>query len=133
MRTRVPARPSVAERITLAISFLVIVALVAVALNEEARKGTEPPGTLGVSFDLENAELRGGVHYIPYVIRNEGAEAISSATIWFEVFAGEKLVETAEVMVQLLPLNGTQAGVYVTPLDPETHTFSGRLESLQFP
>ena len=51
----------------------------------------------------------------------------------FEVYAGEELVETAEIRVQSLPLEGTQLGLYVTTLDPGAHTIQGRLESLQFP
>jgi uncharacterized protein (TIGR02588 family) len=133
MRGRVSVHPPVAERITLALSFLVIIVLVTIALNEEAQHTSGVPGTLGVTFDMENAEHRDGLHYVPYVIRNEGMEAISSATLWFDVYASEELVESASVTVQFLPRNGVQTGVYVTPLDPETHTITGRVESLQFP
>ena len=61
MRGRVSVHPSVAERITLALSFLVIIALVAIALNEEAQQSSGIPGTLGVTFDMGNTEYRDGL------------------------------------------------------------------------
>jgi uncharacterized protein (TIGR02588 family) len=64
---------------------------------------------------------------------NTGSEAISSAEIWIEVSAGERVVESAEITVQFLPLQGKQVGMFVTTRDPASHALRGRVESLEFP
>jgi uncharacterized protein (TIGR02588 family) len=128
LRTR-----SLAEWTTLALSLLIVGALVATALREEADLQGSAGAGVDVTFDEDNVTLRGDRYYVPYTVVNTGSTAIASAEIWIEVYAGERLVESAEVRVQFLPLYGKQDGIYVTALDPATHTFRGRLESLQFP
>jgi uncharacterized protein (TIGR02588 family) len=129
----VSATRSAVERITLAVSFLVIGALLAVALISESRRDPGDGGNLEVVFDMEGASFRDDAHFIPYTIRNSGSEAIAAAEIWFDTYAGEQLIESARVTVQFLPLDGTQNGIFVTTHDPDTHIFLGRLETLQFP
>jgi uncharacterized protein (TIGR02588 family) len=133
MTARSPRGRSPAEWTTLALSLLIVGALVATALREEANLQGSAGAGVDVTFDEENATLRGDRFSVPYTVMNTGSTAIASAEIWIEVYDGERLVESAEVTVQFLPLNGKQDGIYVTALDPVTHTFRGRLESLQFP
>jgi uncharacterized protein (TIGR02588 family) len=122
-----------AEWLTLALSALIVGSLVVVALNEEANRQYDPDAALSISFDAEAARLTGESFYIPYTVTNTGASAISSADIWIEVFADESLVESAEITVEFLPLQGKQRGIYVSSRDPRTHQLRGRLESLQVP
>jgi uncharacterized protein (TIGR02588 family) len=70
---------------------------------------------------------------VPYTVFNTGSEAISSAEIWIEVTDGERVVESAEINVQFLPLQGKQDGVFVTTRDPATYALRTWVESLQFP
>jgi uncharacterized protein (TIGR02588 family) len=126
-------RPSAAERVTLALCFLVIGALLAVVVYAGTRQEASESGSIEMTFDMEHVEFRDGAHFIPYTIRNTGREAVSSAEIRFDVFDGDRVVDSAEITVQFLPVRGSQTGVYVTSLDPATHTVEGRLESLQFP
>jgi uncharacterized protein (TIGR02588 family) len=132
MTTATKDRHSAAEWVTLALSVLVVGALVVVAIVEEARR-PESGSSLEITFDKEGTVVRDGVYYIPYTVRNTGSVAITSAEIWFDVHEGERLVESAEVTVQNLPIQGTQEGIFVTTWAPETHPVTGRLESLQFP
>lgn len=124
---------SAAEWATLSLSALVVGALIVVALVEESRRQQVGDADLGMTFDAERTEMRGDQFYVPYTVRNLGSEAITSAEIWIDIFAEGELIDSAEVTVQFLPLQGSQDGVFVTPYDPDTHTVIGRLESLQFP
>ena len=124
---------SLAEWVTLSLSLLVVGALVGVALIEETRRQEEDRAALQVTFETEQAVAEGESYYVPYTIRNTGSDAISSAEIWIEVYDGEQLVEEAEVMVESLPLEGRQDGVFVTTHDPASHALQSRVESLQFP
>ena len=119
--------------VTLALSILVVGALVAVALVEESRRGEMGGEPLEIVFDAERSQTDGERYYVPYTIMNTGPQAISSAEIWIGIYEGERLVESSEITVAFLPLEGRQDGLYVTTLDPATHTARGRLVSLQFP
>lgn len=133
MTGRAGRRIAAAEWVTLAISALIVGALIAVALVEERRRQSTEGVGVQSTFGGDRAEFRDGAYYVPYTVRNTGAEAIVSAEIWIDVYDGERLVESDEIAVELLPLQGTQEGVYATMHDPAEHRFVGRLESLQIP
>lgn len=126
-------RVSAAEWVTLGFSAMIVGALVVLALVAESRREDAEAADLRMTFDVERAETRGETHFVPYTIRNAGSTAISSAEIWIDIFFEGALVDSAEVNVQFLPLQGRQDGVFVTSYDPDTHTVVGRVESLQFP
>jgi uncharacterized protein (TIGR02588 family) len=133
MTGRAARRKSLAEWVTLSLSLLVVGALVVVALVEESRRqdGDGPP--LQMTFDTEHATARAESFYVPYTVVNTGSEAISSAEIWIDVYDGERVVESAEINVQFLPLQGKQDGMFVTTRDPASNALRSRIESLQFP
>ena len=133
MTERAARRKSIAEWVTLSLSLLVVGALIVVGLVEESRRQQGDGTALQVTFDTERAMASGDSSYIPYVVVNTGSEAIASAEIWFEVYDGERVVESAEINVQFLPLQGKQNGVFVTTQDPASHSLHSRVESLQFP
>lgn len=126
-------RQSAAEWLTLSLSILVVGALIVVALVEESQRQQEGAAGLQVTFDTERAAKRDESFYVPYTVRNTGSDAISSAEIWIEVSDGERIVESTEINVQFLPLQGKQDGVFVTTRDPATYALRSRVESLQFP
>lgn len=133
MKRSPSARPSVAELVTLGLSVLIVGGLVLIAVREELRGQGGDGRWLEVTFDTDHVVAREGRYYVPYSVRNVGASAIESAELWLEVYDGERLLESAEVVVQFLPLQGKQDGIYVTTADPATRRLIGRLESLQFP
>jgi uncharacterized protein (TIGR02588 family) len=133
MRRPGGAGRSLAEWVTLALSFLVVGSLIAVALEEESIRQEEDGSSLLVTFDINDSRREGNSFAIPYTVLNTGSEAISSADVWIDVYDGEALVESAEITVEFLPLQGQQRGEYVSAYDPATHTLRGRVESLQFP
>ena len=124
---------SFAEWVTLSLSVVIVGALIAVALVEETRREDDVAADLRMTFDVEQTVGRGGNFYVPYTIRNLGSAAVSSAEIWIDIYSQNERVDSAEITVQFLPLQGSQDGVFVTPYDPATHTVFGRVESLQFP
>jgi uncharacterized protein (TIGR02588 family) len=133
MTERAARRKSIAEWVTLSLSVLVVGALIVVALVEESRRQDGDGTSLQLTFDTERAAARGESFYIPYSVANTGSEAISSPEIWIEVYDGERVVESTEISVQFLPLQGKQNGVFVTTQDPASHSLRSRVESLQFP
>jgi uncharacterized protein (TIGR02588 family) len=126
-------RKSTAEWVTLSLSVLVVGALIVVALVEESLRHRGDVEGLQVTFDGEHAPKLGERFYVPYTVLNTGSEAISAAEIWIEVSDGERVVESAEITVQFLPLWGKEDGVFVTTRDPKIFPSQSRVESLQFP
>ena len=133
MTQRAARRRSIAEWVTLSFGVLVVGALIVVALVEESQRQHGDGTALQVTFDTDRATAYGESFYIPYTVVNTGSEAISSTEIWIEVYDGERVVESAEINVQFLPLRGKQNGLFVTTQDPASHSFRSRVESLQFP
>jgi uncharacterized protein (TIGR02588 family) len=133
MTRNLARRKSTAEWVTLSLSVLVVGVLIVVALVEESRRQQGDAAGLQVTFDMEHVTKRGESFYVPYTVLNTGSAAISSAEIWIEVSDGEHDVESAEINVQFLPLQGKQNGLFVTTRDPATYALRGRVESLQFP
>jgi uncharacterized protein (TIGR02588 family) len=133
MTERAARRKSIAEWVTLSLSVLVVGALIVVALVEESQRHDGSGPALQVTFDTDRATVRGESFYIPYTVVNTGSQAISSAEIWFEVYDGEQIVDSAEINVQFLPLQGKQEGTFVTTQDPASHSVRSRIESLQYP
>lgn len=121
------------EWVTLLVSLLVVGTMVGIGLREASSRHDRIAGEIQIVLQSEDAEYRDGAFYVPYLVSNTGSVAISSAEIWFEVYSGPQLVESAEINISALPLRGSQEGVYVTTLDPDTHEFRGRLETVQFP
>jgi uncharacterized protein (TIGR02588 family) len=123
----------VAEWVTLALSVAVVGALVAFGLIEESQRREEEGPNVSITFDIAGSALRGESYYLPYTVTNSGSEAVTSAEIWIDVLDGERLVQTSEIMVEFLPLEGRQDGVFVSSFDLATHTIRGRVESIQVP
>ena len=128
-----PRKRSLAEWVTLSVSVLVVGALIVVALVEESRRQEGDGTLLQMTFDTERAIARGESFYVPYTVLNTGSETISSAEIWIDVYDGDLVVDSAEVTVQFLPLQGKQDGIFVTAHDPALHSLRSQIESLQFP
>lgn len=127
------ASRSDAERVMLGISFLVVAALIAVAVWQESLHGGDIAGHLVVAFDRADAVALLDGHHVPYTITNSGPQAIAQADFRFDVYDGNRLVDSADIGVRLLPLRGTQDGVLVTKFDLANHDLRARLVSLQFP
>lgn len=122
-----------AEWVTLAVSIIVVGSLLAIALIEESRLEDREPASLTMTFDTVASWPVADKYHVPFTVSNRGSEAVASADLWIEVYDEETRVESARITVQFLPLQGRQDGVYVSSHDPATHTFRGRLESVQFP
>lgn len=133
MSANLDARRTLADWVTLAISILVVGMLVMVAVLEEVQRSHESDFGVAITFDKGLVTQKGVEFYVPYRVTNVGDAAISSAEVWIEVRDAGELLETAEITVSFLPLNGHQDGIYVSRLDPGRFAYSGRLESLLFP
>ena len=128
-----PRQRSVAEWTTLAVSAVIIAALIGVALFEHFA-ASEPAGAwLEVRLAPERTERRGDLFYVPFTIANRGAAPAEGVTLVFEVRQGEEVLEESTADIQFLANSGSAAGEVVTQHDPATHEITGRVGTLQTP
>lgn len=124
---------SASEIVVLLFSVLVVGGFVATAVWMSSRTPASNGGGLEVTFDVEGTVERSDGFYIPYSISNHTSSGVAAAEIWIEVFNQDRMVETAEIRVEFLPVESRQEGLYVSRYDPAKYEFRGRLESLLYP
>ena len=128
-----PHGRNAAEWTTLAVSFVVVAALVGAALFEYYAR-SEPAGTrVGVELAIDQAQRRGDLYYVPYTVRNAGTAPAEAVVVVFEVRQGEEVVEESTAEIAFLPTSGSADGELVTALDPAAHQITARVATLQRP
>lgn len=124
---------SASELVVLSISLLVVGGFVAIALWMSGTTADSEIAGLEVTFDREATIERGEGFFVPYAITNHTSSGVAAAEIWIEVFDGDRMIETAEIRVEFLPVESRQEGLYVSKFNPAKYEFRGRLESLLYP
>ena len=128
-----PQHRTTAEWTTLAISTVVVLALVGAALAEIFRRDDPSGAVITVEVAVDRAEVRDGQTYIPYEIRNDGADAATDIVAIIEFTQGEQVVEETTVDIALLASHDVVEGEVVTTLDLDAHTVEARISTLQIP
>ena len=131
-RNTPPAR-SGAEWTTLGASALVVLALLGATLAEVFLRDDPSGVRISVEVLAAEAEMRDGQTYIPFAVRNDGAEAGKDVVVTFEISDGEAVVEETTVTIALLASHETHQGELVTTLDVGTHTLEGRVGAVKTP
>ena len=128
-----PKHRTVAEWTTLAISAVVVLALVGAALAEIFLRDDPSGPVISIEVAMDRAEVRDGVTYIPYEVRNDGADAAIDIVAIVEFSQGEQVVEETTIDIALLASHGMAEGEVVTTLDLTAHTVEARIGGLQRP
>lgn len=124
---------SAAGRIVSVLSFLIVGALVGYAISAEVERREADPASVWIAFDVGNAVLQDGTYFVPYTVTNSGASAVDSAELAIDVVSSAETLETIEITVSSLPLDGRQRGLFATRFDPARHELHGRVISILFP
>lgn len=128
-----PKHRSVAEWTTLAISAAVVLALIGAALAEIFLRDDPSGAVVTIEVAVDRAEVRDGQTYIPYEVRNDGADAATDIVAIVEFSQGDQVVEETTVDIALLASHGVVEGEVVTTLDLAAHTVDARISALQLP
>lgn len=132
-QTERPVTRSVAEWTTLGISAVVVIVLVGAALVEVFLRDDPAGIRISIEVALDEAEVRDGLTYVPFTVRNEGADAATDVVAVFEISQGETVVEETTVDIALLASHGTAQGELVTAEDLTTHMVTARVGATQTP
>jgi len=114
-------------------SALVVLALLGATLAEVFLRDDPSGVRISVEVLAAEAEMRDGQTYIPFAVRNDGAEAGKDVVVTFEISDGEAVVEETTVTIALLASHETHQGELVTTLDVGTHTLEGRVGAVKTP
>ena len=128
-----PKHRTVAEWTTLAISAVVVLALVGAALAEIFLRDDPSGPVVSIEVAVDRAEVREGLTYIPYEVRNDGADAATDIVALVEFLQGEQVVEETTIDIALLASHDVAEGEVVTTLDLASHTVEARISALQLP
>ena len=130
------ARPkdrTVAEWTTLAISAVVVLALIGAALAEIFLRDDPSGAVVSIELAPGEAEVRDGQTYIPFEVRNHGADSATDIVAIVEISQGDQVVEETTVDIPLLASHDVVEGEVVTMLDLGAHTVEARISALQVP
>ncbi|HEX5164331.1 MAG TPA: hypothetical protein VFV93_02955 [Thermomicrobiales bacterium] len=119
------------EKITTAISLLLIVLLAGAILYEGYWKGQADPATLEVTVRTDQIDQRGGSYYVPVEIHNAGDQTVEEVTVSIDVIDGENVVQEAETVIATLGEAETVTAVVVLTEDPTGLTIEAGVVTYQ--
>jgi uncharacterized protein (TIGR02588 family) len=122
---------STAEKITTAISVLLIAALAGAILYEGYATGQAEPARLEVTVLEAEIEQRGDDFYIPIKILNDGDQTVEEVTVSIEVLDGEEVVDEAETVIATLGEAETITAMLVISDDPTGLTIEAGVVTYQ--
>jgi uncharacterized protein (TIGR02588 family) len=122
---------STAERITTAISVLLIAALAGAILYEGYATGQSEPARLEVTVLEAEIEQRGDDFYIPIEILNDGDQTVEEVTVSIELRDGEEVVDDAETVIATLGEAETITAMLVVADDPTGLTIEAGVVTYQ--
>ncbi len=120
-----PPRParSIAQRVTLGISLLIVVGVVALIAYQQVAGGNRPP-TIDVQWQLQNVRQEAGVYYVPVEVTNRGDATAEDVRIRPAFTAGGDRRELAELVIPFLAGGETVEGTIALPEDPARGTLT---------
>ena len=112
-----PEKRTTAEWVTLAISSIIVLAVVGLILYHEFTSGDQP-AMIDVQPRLEEVRQEGGRYYLPVTVRNQGDEAVEDLRVELSLEAGEGEPETSEFSIMFLNAGAKSDAVTIFEGDP---------------
>lgn len=123
---------SIAEWTTLAISAVILVALVG-GLTWLYFRGTERPATVVVEPQMDQLREEDSGYYLPVIIHNTGDTTAANAVVQGELDTGSGQPETAEITIDFLDGDEEVAGTFVFRSDPRSGELTVGVTSFEEP
>jgi uncharacterized protein (TIGR02588 family) len=119
-----------AEQVTLAISTLMVTAIVGLVLLSWVTQDSSPP-----IFSIRSAAIREvrGQFYVPFTVVNRGGETATSVQVIGELKRDGKIEESAEQQIDFLSRGEVEEGAFIFSQNPRTGELSLRVTSYSLP
>lgn len=117
------SKHTTAERVTLAISVLVLAAVMGLTAYSQIATGEEPP-TINVEVDLDGVRETDHGYYVPIAITNDGGLTAQDVMVTGELVLGEEEPETAEVTIDFLAGGESEQAELVFSAHPDEGEFT---------
>jgi uncharacterized protein (TIGR02588 family) len=121
-----------AERITLAISTLILVSILGLAGWASIRSGDDLP-TIDVDVHLAEVRQTGPDYYIPISITNAGGLTAQDVVVTGELHSGADTPEVAEIIITFLAGGETENAEFIFSTDPREGNLIVRPTSFMHP
>lgn len=113
---------TVAERVTMTFSIVIIIGIVGLAFWANARIG-ETPAAFHVEPNLENIRESDGRFYVPVTIMNSGGLTAQNVVVTGELDLGDGEPETGDVTIDFLAGGESEEATLVFSSHPEDGEF----------
>ena len=123
---------SVPERVILALSLIVVVAVAGGALLAEFRRSAPAGPVLEVEVTGEPAP-QGSLFQVPITVTNAGNGGAEQVTVNVALTLPNASPEPVSLVIDLLPAGGSEEAVVVFASDPAAGTIDARVESYLLP
>jgi uncharacterized protein (TIGR02588 family) len=124
---------STAEWTTLAVSLLIVAALIGAALVEQFWF-SEPPGVrLEVTLSPEQTRHVDDVYYVPFTVKNIGSDGAENVSVAFTVKDDGQTLQESTIEIAFLANSGSAQGELVTEYDPATHQVDAQISTFETP
>ena len=120
-----------AEKITTAVSILLIAILAGAIIYEGYASGHDEPAILQVTVMSDQIDERDGNFYIPVEIHNDGDQTVEEIAVGIELLDGETVVDEAETVIATLGEDETIVAVLVVTDDPTGLTIEAGVVTYQ--
>jgi uncharacterized protein (TIGR02588 family) len=127
-----PRERTAAEKITLAISVMLILGLVALVTYVSVTGGGEPPIVEATPL-LDEIRHEGESYFLPVAVTNRGGQTAAEVTVQAELAAGDGSAETSEFTLDFLAGGETREGTVVFASDPAAGELTVDVASFQSP
>lgn len=123
---------SIAEWTTLAISAVILIALIG-GITWLYFRGAERPATIVVEPQMDQLREEDSGYYLPVIIHNSGDTTAASAVVQGELDTGSGQPETAEITIDFLDGDEEVAGTFVFRSDPRSGELTVGVTSFEEP
>lgn len=121
--SRSSSQRTMAERITLIISLLILATIFSLAGWASVRTGTAPP-VIDVQAQLDEVRETDSGYYLPITVTNTGGLTAQDVTVSGQLDTGEGEPETAEITITFLAGGEEEAAELIFTTDPNEGEFT---------
>lgn len=125
------SRRSVAEKVSFAISLIILGFILALLVYSWITENGQPP--------LLEAKIDGKIYqenlqfYVPFVVTNEGGKTAESVEITAQLTLSEEEMETGSQQIDYLSAGEKQSGAFIFSTDPSLGKLQLRVASFKLP
>ncbi|MEM8779278.1 MAG: TIGR02588 family protein [Cyanobacteria bacterium P01_G01_bin.49] len=124
-------RRSLPEKLSFGIAIAILIILIGLIIYSWRSQSNKPP-ILSVNFGQQIRQVQ-GQYYVPFVVTNEGEQAVKSVRIIGQLKIGTTIEQIGEQEVDFLSRGETVSGAFIFTYDPQDGELTVRVSGYKLP